>query len=986
DVEELVTNPLEDALLGVDNVKEITSTSGTGFSSIGIEFEIGTDIDDVRVDVEGALDRGRAEFPSDAEDTELSEVSFDDTPIKVFSLSGNYPVEQLTIFAKDLKDALSRIQGVTDIAISGGREREIRVLVDRAKLDSFGLSLTQVTNAISRANATIPVGNIQSNDQQYSVRFDGQLQSVEEIAKTAITAGLGSPILVSDVAEVIDGYESVTSISQFTSNAGTAPAITLSVFKKGDGNILRIVSEVDDVIASASGTVLPSDISVEVIDDTAEFIREDLTNLSVSGLQTTLIVILLILFMLGPRESVLAGISIPLTFLITFIFLGAFGFTINFLSLFSLVLALGILVDAAIVITEGIYENIQKGLPASEASAAAIKEFQYPLTAGTLTTVFAFLPMLTVSGIIGEFIKSIPVTISIVLFASLFVALGVIPAFAAAFFAVKENADKTPGLFARMLRPVTQRVANVYDRLTRARDRFVTRVQESYRERLVNHLVSKGKKRALIGGLVIALIFSLFLPIGGMLKVDMFPATDMERIYVDISYPIGTPIEVTAERLPLLEAYFSERSEIASFATTAGGGSSLTGGTGSHIVSATINLREEKRPDSRDLIEIYDRDLTPLASPGSLTVQQLGSGPDAMAPVAINIVGDDLVTLEAIASQFERLLTSIPGTRIVSSSVEETAGEFVVRANRSVLGNYGITASDIAFELRSSVYGVTAMTLREDGEDIDVNVKYQLSDSEDADLRNETTANQLMNLTMVTPKGDVPLSTFATIDLEASRNTIRHTDGDRIVTVSSGLQKGFVVSDILDVVTEEMADMQIPDGYNVSFGGQSEDMQSFIDLLIAMVFGMVLIMILLVLQFSSYRQPLIVVSSVPLALIGVFPGLALIGQPLSFPGMIGVVALSGIVVNNGIILIDRFNQLRKEGIETQPAVIDAAVSRLRPILLTTITTVAGLLPLVISQPSWAPLGFAIIFGLLFSTILTLFVVPILSDRYAEPLT
>jgi hydrophobic/amphiphilic exporter-1 (mainly G- bacteria), HAE1 family len=966
DVESLVTNPIEDAVLGIDDVKRVTSTSQVGFSSLILEFEIGVDIDEKKIDTEEAIDGIRQDLPSDADDPTVSAVSFDDRPIKIFALAGPYEIEQLTGFGKDLQDEVERISGVTKVELTGGSDREIRILVDRFALDQFGLSLAQVTAAISRANATIPVGSIESDEHTYSVRFDGSLDEVDQLENIVVSSTGNTIVYVRDFATVVNGYEPQASIARLVTEEGDLfSAVSLQVFKKGGGNVLDIVREVDEVIDTSIGTMLPSDVVIEVIDDDAEFIREDLNSLSLSGLQTTLIVILLIFILLGPRESLLAGLSIPLTFLITFIFLDRFGYTINFLSLFSLILALGILVDGAIVMTEGMYAGLEKGKTPKQASLDAIKEFRYPLIAGTLTTVFAFLPMITVSGIIGEFIKSIPVTVSIVLFASLFVALGVIPAIGSVVFK-----QTLPGEVKKETRS------------DRIRSRIVVGMRNWYRGILQSFLASTKKRFALFTSLIVSFVLIFALPISGLLQIDMFPATDLDRVYIDVELPIGTPLATTAETMQEIESYFYGREYVASYSVSSGSGSSVAGGSGANVGSAVLNLIEDDRPDSRDLQDVYQAELTTLLPDVKVTVQQLSGGPEGGAPVEVKIKGQDLSTLEILAAQYEDLLSSIEGTRTVGSSVLETGGEFVLTADRDILGFYGLTATDIALELRQAVFGTEVMTLQTEGEDLAVIVKYQLGATPEDDAYNRVDIGVLSSFTIQTIRGDVPLSTFLETDLEKGRALVNHIDGDRYVSVTSGVQKGVVPAVIFEEIRTRMDEISVPEDYFVEFGGQDEDIQqSFTDLLIAMAIGMFMIFILLILQFGSYLQPLIVISSVPLALIGVFPGLAIIGVPLSFPGMIGVVALSGIVVNNGIILVDQLNKLRKRGLDMDSAILKACVSRLRPILLTTLTTVAGLLPLVISQPSWAPLGFTIIFGLIFSTVLTLLVVPLLYRKF-----
>lgn len=1017
DVERFVTEKIEDGVLGIEDVRKVTSSSGMGFSSVAIEFEIGTDIDKRIRDIENAISLRRLEFPTDASDSIVRQVDFADRPIKVFALSGPYDANQLRYFGDELASRLDRVAGLNEVRVEGGQERQVQVLVNNEDLLRYGLSFAQVTNAISTASSNIPIGEIERNNRLYSLRFEATLDDLEELSRVMIRGG-NSPVSLRDIAIIRDTYADPRSKSFFGDGDNLYSAVSLSLFKTSAGDVLTVVDEADRVIEEAFDDLLPENLVIEVTDDMAEYIRTDLMNLALSGLQTTLIVILLIFLLLGWRESLLAGISIPLTFLITFIALNNLGYTLNFLSLFSLILALGILVDAAIVMTEAIYENKQKGMSPEEAAFQAIDTFKSPLISGTLTTVFAFLPMMLTSGIIGEFIKSIPVTVSLVLFSALFVALAVIPTLFVILLNRKSKGRKFNIWYFRLFLLFTLFLANNiiiyliivaiilmtylpdslilavrrkfnlisrrlqagFDNFVRKRDYVVSLVRERYRRSLESHLRFVGLRRKLFILLVLGFFGSLALPGFGILKVDMFPAVDMERVYVDIRLPAGDTLEVTENYAVIAESFFAEQDDIESYLMNIGAGSSVSGGSGSNIGSFTLNLRDGNRRDSRELLEIYDRELSELLPGANIIVQQLGSGPEQGAPIAIQIKGQDLDELDRLSSEVLARVRDLEFTRSVQNLVEESPGEIVFSVDRSVLALYGVQPSQLALLARSAVFGQDITTIRIDGDDIDVIVRYDIAENSESDISLE----RLSSLTVQTSRGNIPLGSLVEVSFAPNRLTINREDGERVVTITSDITSSIAIQDAFARIQDELSNVTIPEGYALSVGGQNEDTdQSFADLGRAMIIGIFMIAGLLVLQFNSFRQPLIVISSIPLSLIGVLTGLTIIGQPLSFPGMIGVVALAGIVVNNGIILVDRINEARGSGLLMEEAILEAGVSRLRPIILTTITTIAGLLPLVLTQPSWAPLGFAIIFGLLFSTILTLLVVPLLYFIFAE---
>jgi len=643
------------------------------------------------------------------------------------------------------------------------------------------------------------------------------------------------------------------------------------------------------------------------------------------------------------------------------------------LTLFSLILALGILVDGAIVVTEGMHGYLQKGYTPKDAAIATIREFQAPLISGTVTTIFVFLPMMMTSGIIGKFIKSIPVTVTIVLISSIIVALGVITT-----------------LGSRFLKTALEGEVNA--KKQRFTDRFIARSYTFY-ERVLQGFLTNTSRRTRFFWIMTGLFFaSLLLPIFGILQVNMFPAEDADTFAIDIEAPIGTPLHQTDLLSSQIEDVLVADTRIESFVTNVGtgsnGGSVTSGGglTNQHLASFTINLKKDRDESSIHIIEAYQKVFQQVGGV-IVTVAQQASGPNQGAPVNIQIHGTDLNTLESIARDVKSLLEKIPGTRSVELSTKESNGEFVLSIDRAKAQFYGISTAEVASLLRNAVTGNTVTVLKQDGTDIDVVVKYDLAPSAEGSLSQIDTVDidEITSLTLATPRGEISLASFLETDLGVSRPVINHEDGKRLVTVTSLVEDGYQAQQIVSAFQKQSGQIFLLEGYTFSYGGESESInKSFSDMFKAMFLGIFMIAGLLVWQFRSYRQPFFVMSSIPLSLIGVFPGLVLVGQALSFPAFIGVVALAGIVVNNAIILIDRINENRlNNNMSIDDAIREAAMSRLQPILLTTLTTVAGILPLAITNPSWGPLGYSIVFGLLFSTALTLFMVPLLYQRFGE---
>jgi multidrug efflux pump subunit AcrB len=973
DVEELVTNVIEDGVVSLEDVDDVSSTSRNGLSSVVIQFDVDADSTEKLNDAKDAVDLVKNSLPEDAEDPVIQKVRLTDIPVITLSIMGPYQVSQLKDFAELIKDETETVSGVSTVNLVGGLDREVHVIVDKARLDQYSLGINQVTQAISAANSEIPIGVIESAQSQYTINFVGKLEKAEEVADIPITQINGVPVLVRDVAQVYDGFNIPTSKSRVSQNQQlSTDSVSLRYFKTSGGNVVQVIDAILARVAELQATQLPEELQIVKTEDNAEFVRNDLNNLVTNGGQTILIVALLLLLFVGFREAMLAALVIPFTFLLTFIVLNQLGFTLNFMTLFSLILSLGILVDGSIVITQGMNAYIRAGKTPKEAARQTIRDFELPLISGTLTTVFAFVPMLMSSGIIGKYIRTIPVTVTIVLLSSLFVALGLITSIGSTFLKAKkeqpgENAAKEGFFIRKVLHPMRSLYISIFDTL----------------------LASKASRRLFTFGVIAALIASFSLPVTGILKVEMFPQSDQQTFYINFEHAPGTPLDLTNQTLEAIEQELYEDSRINSYVVNVGSlaSASSTSSLRSNAGSITVNLKkkEERTESSSDILTEYQNKLAKYNAEGSISVEQASDGPENGAPVEVKITGESLETLEEIAADLERLVADIEGTENVGSTVQTANPEFVMNFDRVKAQVYGITTNQLAFALRNAINGLEATKIKKDGEEIKVIVKYSLDPFQQEDnITNRVDISTIENLTIATPRGDVPLSNFVTTSVGASRQSISHIDGQRIVKVTSQTRDGIPAQVIFQRIEERLGEVNIPTGYEVQLGGEREDIQkSFSDMFRAMILGVLLIAALLVLQFKSYRQPLFILATIPLALIAVFPGLVMINMPLSFPGIIGVVALVGIVVNNAIILIDRINSNRQGGMGVQAAIREAGIARFDPILLTTITTVFGILPLAIRDETWGPLGWSIVFGLTFSTVLTLLVVPLLYNRFAR---
>lgn len=973
DVEVLVTTPIEDQIFGIAGVDQVDSTSSKGMSSIMVQFDADEDITEKVNDLKNAADRAKSDLPEDVGDSFVQKVQLSDMPILVFGMGGPYDLAQITEYAQIIQDEIERVSSVSQVQLLGGKNRQIQVLVDKAALDGLDVSLSQVSTAIAQANSDIPVGFIETANEEFTITLDSQLLSAEEVAQVPVTSIQGAVITIDDVADVIDGFEEQRSSSRLSENGEASfEAITLRVFKAEGGDILKMVETIQNRITELEIELLPEDIEVVMIEDNAKYIRQDLGDLLKSGIQTVLIVMLVLFLFLGWRESLMAGISIPLTFFITFTFLSYLGYTINSLTLFSLILSLGILVDSSIVITESINVKIEAGLSAIDSALETIREHQLPLIAGVMTTVFAFLPMLLTGGIMGEFIKSIPITVSIVLISSLFVSLGIVTSVSVRLY--KKNPK--------------HKILDWLDGIQTKKKGIEVKVQRWYKGVLDHYLSGKKVARRLYATLILGFFISVSLPTMGLLEVVMFPSSDNDTVYININQPIGTPLENTKAVVAEVELILLEYPEIDAFVANVGSsttsGSVLDGAalSDAHLANFVVQLDQERQRSSLTIVDELYADLVNRVDV-ELQVLQPTDGPGDAAPVEIRIIGDELSSIDSVALQMESLLEDIEGTRNITNSLEDTNGEFLIKVDRQQASLYGANMQQVASVLNSAISGSNATTLRVNGDDIDVLVKYDF-DPTQVEWNRQVNLSEVLGITVSTSSGDIPLSSFASVYLDNSRANVAHLDGDRMVKVNAYVETGVAPTSIFYEVSARLNELYLPEGVSIQMGGEQEDIaESFRDLARAFVLAVFLIGGLLVLQFNSYRQPLFILAAIPFSLIGVMPGLMLMGVPLSFPGFIGIVALSGIVVNDAIILIDQINQNRLEGMEKTKAVKKAAQSRLQPIILTTITTVCGLLPLAISSDTWGPLAYSIIFGLMFATVLTLLVIPVLYQHFGE---
>lgn len=965
DVEQLVTDKLEPAVRNVANIDKVTSSSRQGVSVITTQFLASADIETAIQDLRNAVESAKRELPSDAESPTVTKVDFQDQPVLMVGISSDLAPETLLKLSEDLKDDLLSLPGVSRVEATGVRGREITVIANQEALARYGLSASSLVSALQGANASSPAGTLVVDGIEYPVQFNGSIESVEDVANAPLRTGSGH-IRVGDVAEVVDGYEKTATISRLsTEGSEPAYAMTLNVYKSSGGNILSVSERVKERLTELEGTLLLGSNYV-VVYDAGEEVQKSISELIAAGRDTVLLIMLVLFVTIGLREAVVSALSIPFSFTIAFIGMWVTGNTINFISLFALIIAIGILVDSGIVVVEAIHTNREKGMDKISAARQAIKQFAWPLIAGTMTTVAVFVPLFFLTGIIGQFISSIPFTIVVVLLASIVVALGFVPLLALWILKHEET------------------------RLALMRERLWENLTGWYRRQLGRLLESKTAQRAFFAFLSITFIVSIALPVTGLLKVSMFPAADQDILYAEVELPQASTLAQTDEVVRELEKIVAEMPAVASYLTTIGSGSvfSQSGVSGGKTGNITINLDPERGKDdtSMALAEGLRKAVAPLQgmNGAKITIAELAGGPPSGAPIVVKIWSDDAAALATATADVERLASGMEGTRDVSSSLSSDGTELSISIDRDKISEYGLSTFDIASALRIAIAGTEATKVRIDGEDVAVRVAANLNqDYERPEDTATADADAIALIPVATSRGTVPLGSFINVAANRSSAAIEHEDGMRIGTVNAYVEEGANAVELTNQIRTAAAGLTLPAGTWLTYGGDDEEIkQTFTEMILALVAGLILMFAMLVLEFNAFRTTLRLLLAIPLSLTGVLIGLFLMGEPLSLTAFLGMIALAGVIINHGILLLDVLNHLQAEGSQdANEVVLKAASSRLRPIVLTTITTVIGMIPLTFVSDMWAPLAYTIAFGLLYGTLLTLVLIPLLSYRH-----
>ncbi len=1049
DMENLVTRPLEKELETIKGLKKISSTSYQDFSMIFVEFTSGIEINDALQEVRDAVDKAKSELPDDLpKDPSVEDIDFSEFPFININLSGDYSLDELKEYAEDLEDEIDGIYEVSKVLIQGINEKEVKVNVDVHKMQAYELSFTDIENAIAFENMSVSGGEIKIGNTRRSVRTIGEFTDTKEIENIIVKSEDSRVVYMRDVAEVEFGYEEPTSITRLDGQT----VVSLQVVKKSGENLLSATAQIEDILDSArSKKLIPDNLRITVTNDQSEMIEKQLNNLENSMILSVIFVITVLFFFLGTRNALMVGLAIPLSMFLSFGILSIIDYRINMMVLFGLILALGMLVDNAIVVVENIYRFLSLGYKRFEAAKLAVGEVAIPIIASTMTTLAAFIPLAFWDSMMGEFMKYLPITLIIVLSSSLFVALVIVPVFSASL--AKKGLDQSDKInikrgniigFALVALSLPMYLGKVYTLanllalaaiITFFNIYIFSKVAKWFQEKFLVWLenyylkvLKKSLKLPLVyfGGTIVLLILTVMFLGARQPKVEFFPSGDPNYINVLAELPIGTDIEETDAFMKNLESTISivltdYKPIIESVLTNVGDGAraenefGATGGVNKGLITITfLDYEERGELSTADAIKLLSDNLTNRYPGIQLNVVQNQNGPPTGKPINLEISGDEYDQLISLTEKVQQKVESsdIKGIEGLMWSLKLGKPEMIVKVDRDKARKYGLSTGQIAGTLRTALFGKDVSDFKQ-GED-EYPIQLRLEE------RYRYSIPALMNQLIIFRNNQgklvkIPISAVADFTYSTTYGSVKRIDLNRVITLSSNVIEGYNATEINAQIGKVLAEIDMPEGYKYKFTGEQQEQQESAEFMMkALMIAIALILIILVTQFNSVMKPAIILMSVLFSTIGVFGGIAMFGMNIIVVMTgIGIVSLAGVVVNNAIVLIDYIDQLKARkreelGLEEDAflpvevateCIVNGGKTRLRPVLLTAITTILGLFPMALGMNinfrtmlaefspqfsiggdmavMWGPLSWTVIFGLTFATFLTLVIVPVM---------
>ncbi|MCF8227846.1 MAG: efflux RND transporter permease subunit [Bacteroidales bacterium] len=1051
DMENLVTRPIEKEIETIKGIKEINSLSQQDASIIFVEFTTGTDIDVAEREVKDAVDKAASELPDDLlDDPMVMDIDFSEFPIININLSGDYSINELKAYAEYLEDEMEGIYEVSKVEITGLNEREVEINADPYLMDKFQLSFNDLENAISSENVSISGGELDLGRSRRSIRVIGEFESMDQIRDIIVKHENGNIVYLKDVAEVIYGFEETDSYARLNRN----PVVTLQIVKKGGENLLATTDQVFNILEEAkSSNSIPDDLNITITNDQSEMVKKQLSNLENSILMGVIFVILVLFFFLGTRNALFVGIAIPMSMFISFLVMGLTEFQVNMIVLFSMILALGMLVDNAIVVVENIYRFLDRGFSKWDAAKNAVGEIAWPIITSTATTLAAFFPLVFWEGLMGEFMSYLPITLIIVLTSSLFVALVIIPVVSSTFIKTNDQTEKpnfrksvivATGMliFSALFILIGVNLigslllifgligfANILflDRAARwFQNVFLVKLENIY-ILVLNFLLKKRNPLYVLLITFLLLVSTIVFYFSSNPKIITFPSTDPEYINILAELPIGTDIDFTDSVMYNVEDEVFEILQpydeiVKSVLTIVGKGAvgeqegfdGRSGGPNRGLTTVSfVDYEFRNGINTSDILKQLSDSLVGTYPGVELSVEKQMDGPPTGRPINIEISGKEFDKLISITDTLLLMIEEekIPGIEGLKVNLDVGKPELIVHIDRERARRFGLSTAQVAMTIRTALFGkeVSDYKVGEDEYPIQLRLKEKYRNNISTLLNQKVTFRSASTGQII----QIPISAVADIEYSTTYGSVNRIDLERVVTIYSNVLEGYNPTEINNQIETLLSDYDFPEGYDYEFTGeQQEQEESMAFLERAMLIAISLILIILVTQFNSVVKPFIIMISVLFSTIGVFGGLATFKMDfIVIMTGIGIISLAGVVVNNAIVLIDYIdllkNRRRKElGIELDEAlsmkdslecVVEAGKTRLRPVLLTAITTILGLIPLASglnidiagfltnfnaniyfggdNVAFWGPISWTIIFGLAFATFLTLLVVP-----------
>ncbi|MBQ7940904.1 MAG: efflux RND transporter permease subunit [Muribaculaceae bacterium] len=958
DIEQNVTRPLENTLNSVEHLKHITSDSKENISIITLEFEYGYDIDVLTNYTRDKLDMIKSYLPDDAENPIIFKFSTDMIPIMLLSVQAEESMPGLyKILDENVANPLARVDGVGSVSITGAPKREIHVYVDPIKLEAYNLSIETISSLIGAENRNIPGGNFDIGSDTYALRVEGEFSDAKQMENIVVSAKNGSIVYLKDVATIDDSLEER---AQQAYNNGHKGAMII-VQKQSGANSVEISNKVMEQIPELQKR-LPSDVKLGIIVDTSDNIRNTIASLTETVLYALLFVVIVVFGFLGRwRATIIIAITIPISLIASFIYLYATGETLNIISLSALSISIGMVVDDAIVVLENVTTHIERGSAPKQAAVHGTNEVAISVIASTLTLIAVFFPLTLVTGMTGVLFKQLGWMVCIMMIISTVCALTLTPMLCSQMLKLNPTKGKFQQFFFKYIESGLDKIDDGY-------------------AKLLNTVVTHKRKSIVICTLIF--IGSCFLM--KFIGSEFIPTSDNGRIGATLELPIGTRTEIAQDIAKKIhDEWRSKYPEIKVLNYTVGQASSdntfaSMQDNGSHIISMNINLVSVTERD-RGIIEITNMMRDDLAHYPELVKTQVnvggsrGNGMSGQSTLDYEIYGYDFTETDSVAQQVKRILQNTKGIADITISRSDYQPEYQVDFDREKLALYGLNLSTAATYLRNRINGSTASYYREDGEEYDIKVMYA--------PEHRTSISDIENILVYNAKGEgIRIRDLGKVVERSNPPTIERKDRQRIITVQGVVNGELAMSEIIADVQPKLDALDIPLGIDIELSGSFEDQQdSFSDLGLLAILIIILVYIVMAAQFESYAYPGIIMTSIPFAFTGIVLILWMTGTNLNIMSMIGAIMLIGIVVKNGIVLIDYIQLNRERGMSIRSAVVLGGKSRLRPIVMTALTTILGMVPMAISNGEgaemWRPMGIAVIGGLTFSTLVTLLFVP-----------